>query len=321
MIPFRSRWRLRVSACCLGTLLVGAGWFTWMWRRDPMPLLDQGKAALGLVEAREFQGESPSGEPRRYLDLQLSGAPAGVLRAVVSLPRQPPGPLPVVVILGGLEAGRESLAYVPVHGPNALVGCDYPQGPPSWYEGTPLRELPAIREAALAVPERMARLVGWIRGQPWADPRRVSLLGYSFGAAFAPACTRLLETRDMGPFRLVMAFGGADLPGLFDANVQISPRLAQWGAGRALGVLVRPLEPSRHLPHLRTPALVMLGTRDAKVPRRYGRLMYDLHGGQKSLMELEAPHLDPGRPELTAQVVEASRAWLVAEGALNPIQE
>lgn len=294
-------------------LTLGAGWAGWAYHQDPMALLDLGPQPLRLVGYREFH----QGANRRIQDLEFLGAPGGPLRVVISLPAEAAGPLPVVVILGGLEAGRESLAYVPVPGANALVACDYPQGPPSWYRGTPLKELPAIRAAALAVPERMAGLMAWIRAQSWADPRRVSLLGYSFGAAFAPACSHLLERRGQAPYRLVLAFGGGDFPTLFDANVNLRPRALQWATGRTLAALVRPLEPSLHLPQVRTKALVILGTVDAKVPYRNARLMYDLHGGPKTLLELEAPHLDPRQPERTARVVEASRVWLVDERAMN----
>lgn len=319
MKPFLRCCLLGVLGLAGAFLLWGAGWVTWAYFRDPMVLLDRGARLLVLVERRETDERIPGGEVRRIQDLTFQATPVGPLRVVVSLPVKIPHPLPVVVVLGGLEAGRKSLSHVPRHGVNALVACDYPQQP-SWYEGAPLGELPSIRAAALAMPELVAGLMTWIRSQPWADSGRVSLLGYSFGAVFAPACTRLLEHRGQGPFRLVMAFGGADLPGLFDANVAVHPRPLKWAAGRTLGALVRPLEPSLHLPHLRTGALVILGTGDAKVPYRNARLMHDLHGGPKHLLELNAPHLDPRRPDLSALVVEASRAWLVAQGAMNALE-
>jgi len=305
-----------VSGLGVVIVLLCVGWVFWAYVRAPMPLLDHGPQALLLAGRRDSQAWTPGGEARRILDLTFRGTLPVPLQVVVSLPAEPSGPLPVVVVLGGLEAGRKSLAYVSHHGANALVACDYPQHP-AWYEGAPLGELPSIRAAALAMPELVAGLMTWIRVQPWADPGCVSLVGYSFGAAFAPACTRLLEHRGQAPFRLVMAFGGADLPGLFEANVKVRPRLLQWAAGRALGALVRPLEPSLHLPHLRTGALVILGTRDTKVPYRNARLMHDLHGGPKNLLELDALHLDPRRPELSTEVVEASRVWLVSQGAMN----
>jgi len=56
------------------------------------------------------------------------------------------------------------------------------------------------------------------------------------------------------------------------------------------------------------------------IPYRNARLMHDLHGGPKSLLELDAPHLDPSRPDLSARVVEASRAWLVAQGAMTALE-
>ncbi len=284
-----------------------------------MPLLDRGVPTLAVAAASESSIATASGERRRLIELVLDGAGPGPIRAAVSLPAEPPArPLPALIVLGGLEVGRDSLRYVAVHGPNAIVAPEYPRSATYWYEGTPLAKLPAIRESVLAMPSRTAALAAWIRAQPWADPDRVSLLGYSFGAFFVPACARVARRHDQGFRTLVMAYGGADLPAIFDANVRLRPRVLQWSLGRALAAVVHPIEPALHLPSLSEDALLINGLRDRKVPWASARLMRELKPEPKTSVELDAAHMDPANPALTAEIVRRTREWLIARGALDP---
>lgn len=308
----------------LGLGLAGLGLFTGLvlvvreYHRDPLPLLDRGDEQLCVSRKYAKHFLTLSGEPREGWDLELLGDAEGPLRASVSLPEGEAGPFPVVVILGGLEVGRQSLQYVGTHGRNALVACEYPRTSDYWYEGAPLKKLPQIRAAALSVPARTSALLAWIRTQSWADKDRVSLLGYSFGADFVPAAARVAEGRGQAPSHLVMAYGGADLPGLFDANVTLRPRALQWAVGRILAAVVRPLEPALHLPYLRGEALFITGLRDHKVPLANARLMQFLKPEPKTVLDLDAGHMDPGNPKLTAEIVGRSREWLIARNAMNP---
>lgn len=188
-----------------------------------MPLFDLSPGPLRVNEAQASPGRTKEGEPRRFVELEVEGVAEGPLRAALSRPEHFSGRLPVVIILGGLEVGRESLRYVESHGPNALVAFEYPRPTQDLYEGRPLFKLGRIRRAALAVPSQICALQAWIRTQPWADPDRVSLLGYSFGAMFVPAAARVAQQRGL-PFRtLVMAYGGEALflTGLKDERVPL----------------------------------------------------------------------------------------------------
>ncbi len=294
----------------------------WAWReyrRDPMLLIDRGVVPLRVISTREEPLTTQTGEDRRLLLIRLSGVEPSPLRIAVSLPAGPaPRRLPVLLILGGLEIGRESLRYVGVHGRNALVAVEYPRSSTYWYEGPPLLKLPSIREAALAMPQQVASLIEWVRQQPWADPERVTLLGYSFGAFFVPACARVAAAHGLALRTLVMAYGGADVPAVLDANLRIRPRVLEWATSRILAAVVRPLEPALHLPHLGTDALFVTGLRDTKVPLASARLMQSLKPAPKAVIDLDSTHMGPDKPELTAEIVRRSREWLISKGAMNP---
>lgn len=271
---------IRILGIGGGVLLLALS-LLWFWvareyRRDPMPLLDQPSASLMVRTLRESTFLTATGEPRRLLEYELDGAPEGPVRLALSLPMGPERPLPVVVILGGLDVGQESLRYVEAHGPNALVAYAYPRPTQDLYEGKALFKLPRIRRAALAVPSQVCALVAWIRVQGWADSQRVSLLGYSFGAMFVPATARVAQIREI-PFRtLVMAYGGADLPGLLAANSDLRPAWVKPLAAHVVGSVIRPLEPALHLPHLKGETLFLTGLKDERVPLPFARLMQAL---------------------------------------------
>ncbi|MBL0311729.1 MAG: prolyl oligopeptidase family serine peptidase [Holophagaceae bacterium] len=315
------RWAVRILGVGGGVLFLALSilWFCVAreYRRDPIPLLDQPAASLTVRTLRESAFFTATGEPRRLLEYELDGAPEGPVRLALSLPTGPARHLPVVVILGGLEVGQESLRYVEAHGPNAMLALAYPRPTADLYEGRALFKLPRIRRAALAVPSQVCALATWARVQAWADPQRVSLLGYSFGAMFVPATARVAQVRGM-PFRtLVMAYGGADLPGLLAANSDLRPAWVKSFAAHLVGSVIRPLEPALHLPHLKGETLFVTGLKDERVPLAYARLMQSLKPDPKTILDLDEGHMDPSLPDLNRKIVASSQAWLVDRGAMD----
>jgi hypothetical protein len=313
---------LRLLAMLLALLAMAVGaalLLAWReYRREPLPLIDAGPVALRMTEQRSYPVRTASGEERNYRDLTFEGAWEGPLRITLSVPDGRPEPLPVLVILGGLEVGRESLKYVEVHGRNVLVAIQYPRSPSYWYEGLPITKLAQIRAAVVAIPSRTASVLAWLRTQPWADPDRINLLGYSFGAIFVPASARLAGIHGIPLRSLVMAYAGTGVPELLATNAKLRPVLLRKPAAWLAGAMIRPIEPALHLPHLRQEALFVNGLRDEMVPLHLARRMQALHGGRRTVIELDALHMDPKRPELTREIVHRSWDWLIRTGAANP---
>lgn len=299
-----------------GALLGLGAWYTW--HRDPMPLLDRGPAAYRVVVDERVKVTTQEGEPRVFHRLTLDAGLSHPVRFTVSLPADSPGPLPAVLILGGFEIGQASLGYLAHHGRNALLAYEYPVDPSLAHGLGWVRKAPQVRKAALEVPAQVEIILAWIRDQAWADPNRVSLMGYSFGAMFLPACQRLAQAhgRVLGP--AVLAYGGADLPSLLKTNLELRPPWLRRAVARVLALALRPLEPARHGPYLQGEFLFINGRRDSLIPVPNALRLQESIPGPRKVVWLEAGHMNPGDPLLLAQVIRLSRAWLRERGALEP---
>ncbi len=312
--------RLLALGFLLLLLGIGAAWLGWQYelRRDPMALLDRGPLAYRLAAEESSEATTQAGELRVFRHITLDAGLANPVRFTVSLPGNTHGPLPAVLILGGLEIGRESLGYLAHHGHNALVAYQYPGEGAAWYEGAWMRRIPAMRRAALEVPAQVDVILAWMSDQTWVEPERISVMGYSFGAAFLPACLRVAQAhgRSLGP--TVVAYGGADLPSLLEVNVDLQPRWLRRAVARLLALALRPLEPARHGPHLRGTFLFINGRRDALIPPANALALQASVPGPHRVVWLEAGHMNPGDPLLLAQIIRLSRNWLLEQKALNP---
>lgn len=292
-----------------------AAWAAWQHLRDPVAALDRGMADVRVVRDSSYEARTAAGERRLYRDLTLATAAAGTVRITTSRPASdPPGALPLGLIVGGLRTGREALAFVPRHGDNVLAAYEYPGGGDRRLEGAGLAEVPAIREAILRVPAQLVAAARHLRADPSVDPDRASLLGYSLGALFVPAAQRLASERREPFGAVVLAYGGAGLAGLLEANLDLSPAPVRWAVARAAATVVRPLEPALHLPHLPGDVLILHGSGDRRIPRASIRRLIRLAPDAAEVVRLEGGHMGPGREEVNARVVRRSQAWLADRG-------
>ena len=295
-------------------------WSVWERTRDPLAVIQRRLGHIDATQDSTYTVVTASGETRRFVDMLLQTGSGESIVCTLSLPSDlAPGgeKLPVVLILGGLSSGRMSLKYVQVHGRNVLVGYQYPYTQGTWYENAGPGEIPRIRRAVHAVPAQCSALVEWIQQQPWADAGRVQLLGYSFGALFTPAALRVMQADHLTIPTATIAFGGADLGAIGAQNIggpRGARKLVVWLAASAL----RPIEPELHLPHLRGEFLLISGTHDAMIPVRCAQRLQDLTPDPKTIVNLDAEHLDPRRPEQMQLVVQINRTWLLERGAVNP---
>jgi hypothetical protein len=294
------------------------GWLLFEERSDPERLIEAPLAELTAASVQRYAGRG-CGAERRCRDVVLEGAGARAVRIAISLPASAGAErLPVVVLMGGLRTGREALEHVPDLGRNVVVAYEYPLDEDHWRRGFLPVQIVAARNAALAAPGQLAALVRWVRGRPWADPGRVSLVGVSLGALVLPAAQRAATAHgeSLGPS--ILAYGGTGLFDILRANLAEDRPWVGYGAAWLGSLGLRALEPAAHLPHLEGEFLLINGQGDPRIPARSAAELHRLTPEPKEVRLLGSGHFDAGDQEFLAAVLELCRAWLVERGALNP---
>jgi dienelactone hydrolase len=263
---------------------------------------------------------------RTLVHVALRGIAVGVVRFVVSLPDPlPRARLPLVVVLGGVHAGSRTLREIDDAGgdpgPNAIAAFEwpFPQHDPGLADV--ILRLGTFRRHALAVPGQVDALIGWASGQPWADPERVSLLGFSLGAFVAPAAQRLVQERGVASIRAtVLAYAGAPIGAVIAEHPAMRRFPLRGALGAAADLLLRPVEPSLHLPNLRGRFLLLGAESDRLIESRAAERLRALTPEPRTVVLIEGDHMGvgPQKLRLLETVVVTSRSWLVEQGAFDP---
>ncbi len=314
---------LKITAVVLAVLLclplLGLGWLAFAPSQDPERFV---RSALPTVVAQNSEELTGAGcaSGRRCRDVELTVAREPPIRFAVSLPERLDGErLPVVVVFGGLEQGRESLQYVPDLGRTAVVTYEYPVDRDS-FDGVWLGQKFALAHHMGTIgPKQITVLIQWLQDQSWADRRRVSLVGASLGALAIPTVYRIAAHNGVWFGPMVMLYGGAKLDALTEQNLKVEPKWLRRAVAWLAGLAAQPFEPAAHLPHLRGEVLVVNGEGDEKMPPESVQALHELTPDPKDVVLIDGDeHLDPkNAPEFLSEVLIVARDWLVSRNALG----
>ncbi len=294
------------------------GWAAWEHVRDPLALIRSEVPSFDIAQDETYTVER-AGEVRAYHDITLTADGHEPVLITVSLPSgQLARDLPVMILLGGFRSGRNSLKHVPRAGPNAVIAYEYPLREVIRGKGSPFARVAAARYSALAVPEQLVAIIRWARAQPWADPERINMLGYSLGAVFVPAAHHMAAANGLRLGPSIMAFGGARLKPILEANIRLKPAWLRPAIAWLAATLLRQLEPTIHLPYLKGEFLLINSLDDEMIPAVSVRALQRLTPEPKTIVILPGEHMDPRDPALMAEIVGITRSWLLARGAANP---
>jgi fermentation-respiration switch protein FrsA (DUF1100 family) len=221
---------------------------------------------------------------------------------------------PTVVILGGVDIGKETLQYVGDPGEVIIAALGYPYDlsrVTGWWSG--LREAGRMREAAFRTVAGAALANDFLWQQANVDTSRVILLGYSFGAPFVPAVMHL----DVRYKVAAILYGGGRIDKLVGHNLETGLRPLNNLLGEIAGFMLAPIEPHRHIKYISPRPLVMIqGKYDEFMPPQLAQELFDRAGDPKELLWLETEHMMPWKQEVINNVVAALRRWLERNGYL-----
>lgn len=234
------------------------------------------------------------------------------VHAFLKVPRAPAAPRAAIVTLGGLRHGVCALEYVEDTGEFIVLAMDYPfegkrSGLSIWEL---LRQLPAMRRAALDTPSAVLLGVDYLYRRPDVDRDRIVLVGGSLGALFAPAAA----AADDRITALAILFGAGDLSALIDANLPL-PAFVRRPLGLGLSAAVSPLEPLKYIGRVAPRPVFMLNTTgDPRMPDSCSRLLHTVAGEPKTVRWIDAGHVYVRDRNFQQDVLEEVRAWLVDIG-------
>ena len=229
--------------------------------------------------------------------------------------------LPILVVLGGLGTGENNIRYITDAGDNAIVGYDWPM-PVQFYGGlASLTQISDVYNHVMAIPAQVPSAIRWLSAEPRADRQRISILGFSLGALAAPAIQDVAEHDGQHIGWTILAYGGAPFGELVAANPHIKPGWVRPILASAIDLLLRPLQPTRHLAQLSGQFLVLEGHDNSLIPKDARARLRDAVPAPKTVMELSGDHMGVGQDKvaLLQQIIVAGRTWLVERGAVDPL--
>jgi hypothetical protein len=118
----------------------------------------------------------------------------------------------------------------------------------------------------------------------------------------------------------VLAYGGAPLGALLADHRAIRPDWLRPIVGALATVLLRPVDPVEHLPHLAGRFLLLGGRADRLIPHAAADRMRALTPDPKTVVLFTGDHLGVGLGQraLLERIIRTSTEWLIETGAVTP---
>ena len=279
-------------------------------RSSPMEILASYRGELKEVEVRRRESSTTA----VIDDVTLRDDRGTYVSFLLHQPVDSTRRYPAVVILGGVEVGKETLRYIDEGGVIiAALAYPYDIGKASgWWSA--LKEIGAMREAAFRTVAG-ASLVADFLHQKNIDTSSVILVGYSFGAPFVPAVMRMDQRYKVA----AILYGGGRLGELIGNNLDTGFTPLNRVLGSMAGSLLAPIEPLRHVKAIAPRQLIMIqGEHDELMPPRLAQELFDFAHEPKEIIWLETEHIMPWKKEIINQVIITLRKWLEQAGYLSP---
>ncbi len=279
-------------------------------------------AAAGTEKLLAYRGKWIATEQRpvernrdyEICDVTLRDVRQTWVSFLLQQPADTAGKFPAVVILGGVDIGKETLHYLGDPGRVIVAALGYPYDlsrVTGWWAG--LREAGKMREAAFRTVAGALLVNDFLWQQENVDTNRVILVGYSFGAPFVPAVMHLDRRYKVAAF----LYGGGRINQLVGNNLDTGFRPLDRLLGAAAGLLLAPIEPHRYIKSISPRPLIMIqGRHDEFMPPALAQELFARAGEPKEIIWLETAHLMPWRKEVINQVVRTLREWLEKKGYL-----
>lgn len=312
------RWSLGILGGLVALLLCVAVALT-LWLR-PAPM---GSGALAYNDAVLLPAGPAASPDRERWSLEMAAAEGSglpPLRALIERPcRDENGPVPALVLLGGLRTGAEALDRVDFPGQAVIAALDFPYDRAAWKTASGLERAKLGSATLPATVEQTAALLHWLRSAPGVNPERVVYVGVSLGAILGPAVLARLQDAGGGVAAGALAYGGADLTLLLDAlfSKWVGPGPLRRGAARWAAFIFERYAPERHLPRFAGPLLLIEADDDDILPHGSLAALRAAAPSNSEIRVQDGVHIGGSERQIVQDTVENIRDWLRGLGLLQ----
>jgi len=309
------RWRRSpVPVGGLGLALAMALGGVWLVERDPTPrfLARRSRLVAAVVETSARTGADVV-ERVRLRSASGLGVELAIKRPLEDgTPRR----RPLVVLLGGLETGRDAVDLVADTRGTVIAALSYPyRGATALHGPRVVLAVPAIRAAILDTPPAILLSLDHLLAQAYVDPRRVELVGVSLGAPFAivagaldPRCRRVWSVHGAGDLRRLLDAGLRGRIAAAPPRAALAALAYLCGAGPSVA-------PERWVGRIAPRPFVMVnGLDDERLPRRAILELYARAREPKELVWVPGPHVEPERRQVVERLLDRVLGRIAAGG-------
>ena len=300
--------------CATAVVLLAAIGLTWLRWDSHLPRDQWLSARLGTIEQVVQDDSVTDGQGSSRVTLVSDTGLSVSLRIVRHLEAES---LPVLLVLGGHETGRDAVDLFGDVGRRAVVAMDYPYDGPEKVRGlaTTLRTIPPARKALLDTTPAVSLLVDWLAGQPWVDTGQIVIVGVSLGVPFAAAAA----ARDERITGALLVHGAAD--NLVWLETQVARRIDSEFLHRPLSTILYwlaygPLwDTSAHVAQISPRPVLIIGARnDERAPPGQTELLYAAARKPKSIRWSGGRHVQPGRSDVVQELLRILNEELPLQG-------
>ena len=238
--------------------------------------------------------------------------------------------LPLVLVLGGHETGKDAVDLVGNPDGIAFAAIDYP-----YHGGTDLDNfwksvaaIPHVQRAFLDAPPAASLALHWLMNQPWVDADRAEIAGVSLGVPFATVAGAV-DTRFS---RVWIMHGGGDNGSwvAHGARRQIENDLLRNIVARTtlFAVYGNSFDTKSWIPEIAPRPVIIVAARDDDFvpPESQQSLIRAAESDTVELIWTEGRHIQPGRSDELQQLLDIVRQKILGDrsgdlrGPVHPIE-
>jgi cephalosporin-C deacetylase-like acetyl esterase len=237
--------------------------------------------------------------------------------------------LPVVVVLGGQETGKDAIDLVGPADGIVFAAIDYPYDGSQDLDGfwKSVYAIPAVQRAFLDSPPAVSLALSWLLQQDYIDADKAELAGVSLGVPFATAAGALDERFS----RVWMLHGGGDNVSWVSHNARrhIDNVVLRHLTARTVLFIVhgRSFETQRWIPEIAPrPVIIVAAKNDDYVPPEAQKpLVNAARADHVELIWTEGRHIGPSRGDELEQLLIIVRDRILGaerrlSGPVHPIE-